>query len=195
MESRLAELDKSLAVWMMVAAQRAIGLHVALVQATVQDNQHAVFVLLRGLLDSVLVAFQVRSDPSYARVVVRDPASNLPGRKRKSSQGLIATAKRDLPGVGEAWALLSEMGGHFGWAAFQASIKKERRPDGSVRVHVSPGPGWQDPAMKLTSLRHVTELTMLMAQLLANIMGVEAAVEVGEAQPRNSDRDTSLGPF
>ncbi len=181
LEDRLATMDRTLAIWVMAAAQRATGLHVALVRETSWDNMHASFALLRAYVDTVLVTAQVAADPSYVEAVIHDPSVDVRGRRRMRPQALVARAKRLMPGMREAWDYLSSSGGHFGWAAFQTSFTAAPGVAGEVNVRITTGPGWRDPAMKLATYRHDVELTILMAGLLAQILRVDLEGAIREA--------------
>ena len=166
--NRAPQLDKFVALFVGSASARALGLHAAIVRETGWDNPHAVFALLRAYVDLVLVTMEVARHPAYAAVVAHDPATSAIGRKRKSSQALVAAAVAEVPDIKEAWDLLSEMGGHFSHAAFATTMIVEDLVD-SWQVTVATGPGWRDPEMKTASLRHASELTMLTAQKVREI--------------------------
>jgi hypothetical protein len=166
---RAPHLDQFVALYAGAAGARANGLHTALVRETGWDNPHAVFALLRTFVDLVVVTMEVRRNPSYAEVVAHDPAKPGPGRRRKSSHALVDAAAREVPDMAGAWDLLSEAGGHFGWAAFEMTVTRRTLPDGRFTLTVSTGPGWKDEQLKLSSLRHATDLTVSMAQLIRDI--------------------------
>ena len=112
LERRLNDMDRMLVLWLMSAAQRASGLHVALIRETSWDNMHATFALLRAFVDTVLVTFEVAADPSYVQAIIHDPTVDARGRRRKKAPALIDRAKRLLLGVPDAWDYLSASGGH-----------------------------------------------------------------------------------
>ena len=171
--SRVDDIGKMNALFLMSAGARAKGLHAAIVRETGWDNPHAVYPLLRTLVDLVLNTMEVRRNRGYVYVVANDPAKTKIGKRRKRPQALIAAAIREVPDMKDAWDLLSEMGTHFGWAAFQTPLSIERTSDG-VHVTASTGPGWSEPAMKITSLRHVTELTESMAGMIREIADADS---------------------
>jgi hypothetical protein len=169
---RAPRLDKFVALYAGAAGARAIGLHGALVREIGRDNPHATFALLRTYVDLVVVTMEVRRNPGYAAVVMHDPAKPGIGRRRKSAHALADAAAKEVPDMANAWDLLSEVGGHFGWAAFEATIRRDELPDGGFQFTVTTGRGWKDPAMKLSSLRHTADLTISMAQLIHDITAV-----------------------
>jgi hypothetical protein len=158
-------MDPFVALYAASAGARAKGLHGAIMREMGRDNPHAVYALIGALVDLVLVTMEVRRNPSYAEVVAHDPASSAIGRKRKSPQAPVSAAIREVPDMKDAWALLSEMGRHFGWAAFKTPMVIQDLPS-SRTVTVNTGPGWNDPAMKGSSLRHLADLTDSMAGML-----------------------------
>lgn len=170
---RAPQLDKFVAIFVASAAARALGLHAGIVRETGWDNPHAVFAMLRAYVDLVLLTMEVARHPGYAEVVAHDPATSAIGRRRKSPQKLVAAALSEVPDMKEAWDLLSEMGGHFGHAAFATPMVVEDLAD-SWRVTVKTGPGWKDPEMKVASLRHTSHLSTLIAQKFREIVRAEA---------------------
>ena len=173
-------MEKFAALYAASAGARAGGLHDALLREIELDNPHAVFPLLRAYVDLVIVTMEVRRNPSYAAVVAHDPRTTTLGRRRKTSQSLVNAAMREVPDMRAAWDLLSEMGGHFGWAAFQTPMTFEHLPDGGRQIVVSTGRGWQDPEMKAASHKHVDNLTRSMANLLVDIVHVATKDDGGE---------------
>lgn len=166
--ARAAELDKMTALYVMSAGGRAKGLHVAIVREAGWDNPHAVFVLLRALVDLLMVTMEVRRNPDYVNVIANEPAKSAMGRRRKSSQALIAAGVKEVPDLKFAWDLLSDMGAQFGRATFQTALKIEHTEE-VVTITASTGSGWSDPEMKLSSIRHTCELTRSIAGMLREI--------------------------
>ena len=175
MPARVAagSVDERLSLYIMSAGARAKGLHAAIVRESGWDNPHAVFPLLRALLDLAMVTMEVRRNPAYAMVVANDPATSRIGRRRKSPQALVHAGLKEMPDLAAAWDLLSEMGAHFGWAAFGMAMTVEHTED-AITVTASTGPGWNDPEMKLSSLRHSIQLARSVAGMLREIADLRA---------------------
>ena len=107
------------------AGARGLGLSQALAREG-RMNGHAVWPLLRALVDTVMVALEVPRNPDYANVVIRKPSEWQPGQSRHSSQRLIARARSEAPGLKDLWAFLSA-GDHFGALGFAQAVSSQGR--------------------------------------------------------------------
>lgn len=150
-------------LFVMSTASRSRGLHEAIVREIENENPHAVFPLMRSLLETAALAFYVSEHPRYVMAVAEHPKERSLGTpKRKSAQGLVdymdrqghtgqlATVYRDLCEIT-----------HFGtagmWAAYMMDEEDERG------FSWTSGPRFRDNT-GLIACGQLEELTTLMAR-------------------------------
>jgi hypothetical protein len=151
------------------AANRAFGLHDAVVREADHDNPHAALALLRSMLDLVLVLLQVRRQPDYAAVVMDVTSEDRRARGPLSSQKLLANARLELPGMKQVWDELSEVA-HFGREGFVLTFDDVHRDDAGMHVSVSTEPRWRDPVDKLTTIVGAGLMTEVVAATIREIL-------------------------
>ena len=166
--ARADKLNKMTALYIMSAGARAKGLHAGIVRECGWDNPHAVFVLLRALVDLAMVTMEVRRNPDYVYAIAHDPAKSAKGRRKKSPQALIAAGLKEMPDLKNAWNPLRD-GSALRLGSLPDGALKIERTDEGTTITASTGPGWSDPEMKLASMRHTCELTRSIAGMLRAI--------------------------
>lgn len=142
---------------------RVQGLHSAIAREIRVGNPHAVFPLIRALVEAVVLVIYVTDHPKYVEVLTTR-ASELPksGPRRKSIQWLINYASKDAAGIKDVYADLSEMT-HFGSLAMWTSHRPEQQ-DGAFSW--SSGPRWRDDEQALIACAQTLELADEMVTLL-----------------------------
>lgn len=125
-------------LFVMSTASRARGLHAAVIREIQNENPHAVFPIMRSLLETAALAFYVSEHPKYVKAVAEHPKDRSPGTpNRKSPQALVdfmdrqghtgqlATVYRDLceithfgtTGMWAAYAVDGADTGGFSWTS------------------------------------------------------------------------------
>ena len=168
-------------MFVMSAATRARGLHEAIVREIRQSNPHAVFPLMRTLLETAALSFYVSEHPDYVRSIAERPGEAQPGTpRRRSPQSLIDYMDRSglTHQLAAVYRELCEIT-HFGtvgmWAAYTADEENERR------FTWSSAPRFRgDTAM--VACAQLDELTTMMegamrrsGRTLLTVHGIEAA--------------------
>lgn len=111
-------------LFVMSTASRVRGLHEAIVREIKNENPHAVFPLMRALLETAALAFYVSEHPRYVMAVAEHPKERSQGTpKRMSPQGLVDYMDREghTSQLATVYRNLCEIT-HFGtagmWAAY-----------------------------------------------------------------------------
>lgn len=151
------------------AGARGLGLSQALAREG-RLNSHAVWPLLRALVDTVMVALEVRRHPGYADVVMHKPSEWELGWSRHSSQKLIARARAEAPGLKALWAFLSE-GDHFGSLGFAQAVSSSwQAPDGTYSVILTSDPSHTSEKAHVVIAKHTATLVQCLTLILARII-------------------------
>lgn len=173
-------LDGDLPSFVMAAVSRGLGLHDAVMREGHVSNRHAVWPLLRSLLDTVLVTLEVRRNPAYAGVVIRPTESWEPHHRRLRSQALIGRSKIEGPSIPSMWKYLSEAA-HFGWLAYaQSVVKEERLSDTMISVDLTTNPEWVEVEDEISAAWHLARLTEGLGQTVQKIVGDHPAALGGK---------------
>lgn len=136
---------------------RCQGTHEAIVREIRHENPHAVFPLLRSLVETFTLLHYVTDHPQYIEsLTVR--AKDIPKgrRKRVSMQKLIAYAFVHAPGLKNVYAELSEIT-HFGSAAMWISHRIED-PDLHTTSWTN-NPRWRDMEQPLIACAQTIEIS------------------------------------
>ena len=151
------------------AGARGLGLSLALAREG-RLNRHAAWPLLRSLVDTVMVALEVRRNPAYANVVIHRPQEWQPGEARHRSQKLIANARSEAPRLKPLWDFLSD-GDHFGPLGFAQAVESQwQAPDGTFSVMITSDPAWHDDRSHIVIGRHTASLLQGLTLTLEQIM-------------------------
>lgn len=136
LQAHLRDADGALTIYLlfvMSAATRSRGLQEAIVREIRQTNPHAVFPLMRTLLETAALCFYVSDHPDYAEVLTDEQRNRAPGSpSRKSPQALVDYMDRQghTDHLGRVYRQLCEIT-HFGhlamWAAHEIEDDAERR--------------------------------------------------------------------
>ena len=143
---------------------RVQGLHEATVREIRHSNPHAVFPLLRALLEALALVIYVTDKPAYIATVTRRERDIPAGSpKRKSMQALFAHAVTVAPGLKNVYDELSEMT-HFGASAMWTShvIDNEATRETSWTIV----PRWRDGEQALIACATTIELADGIEQFL-----------------------------
>jgi hypothetical protein len=153
-------------LFLISAVVRGVGLHSGIVNGIERHNPHAVFTLMRSLLELVANASWVRLHEDYVEVLMTADRDLQPGRTRHSSQKLLNAAAEDYPGVKHAWAELSDLA-HYGALAF---VMPFRLTDEVERLaEVSTRPEWQRPRHHQVACAQAIELMTALRAILGDI--------------------------
>jgi hypothetical protein len=138
---------------------RCEGLHRATASEIRSGNPHAVFPLIRGLAEAVVLVIYVLDHPEYVQTLTT-PARDLPrdGPKRKSIQALINYASEHAPGMKLLYAELSEAT-HFGSTAMWASTVIEGESEKALETSWASYPRWRDKKQALIACAQTLELS------------------------------------
>lgn len=121
---------------------RAVSLHRGIVSAIEQSNPHVAFTLIRSYLELVALTYTIGKDPSYLERLEKTQDELPDGKRPRPVRQLIATAAKDMPGIGHIYYSLSQQMAHFGSTAmFQAfAVTDEER-----HLTYTTYPRWKDP--------------------------------------------------
>lgn len=162
-------LTGSSLLFVAAAGARGLGLSLALAREG-RMNRHAAWPLLRSLVDTVMVALEVRRNPAYANVVLHRPQEWEPGEARHSSQKLIANARSEAPKLKPLWDFLSD-GDHFGPLGFAQAVESQWQDrDGTFSVMLTSDPAWNDDRSHIVIGRHTASLLQGLTLTVAEIM-------------------------
>lgn len=143
---------------------RVQGLHEATVREIRHSNPHAVFPLLRALLESLALVIYVTDKPGYIATVTRRERDIPAGSpKRKSVQALIAHAVKVAPGLKNVYAELSEIT-HFGASAMWTSHVIDN--EATMETSWTNVPRWRDGEQALIACATTIELADGIEQFL-----------------------------
>jgi hypothetical protein len=151
-------------IFLQSTISRVQGLHEATVREIRHSNPHAVFPLLRVLLESLALVIYVTDTPAYIATVMqreRDITAGSP--KSKTMQSLIAHAVKVAPGLKNVYAELSEIT-HFGASAMWTSHVIES--EATKETSWTNIPRWRDPEQSLIACATTIELADGVEQIL-----------------------------
>jgi len=163
-------LDGEMPTFIVAAVSRGLGLHDATWREGHVSNRHAVWPLLRSLLDTLLVTLEVRRNPAYVSVVILHPSEWKPKDRRFGSQRLISRSSIEGPGIPAMWSYLSEAA-HFGWVAFvQSVVGSHPASPGMVTLSMSTDPQWVEANEEISAAVHLARLTLALAQTVQKVI-------------------------
>lgn len=135
---------------------RAQGLHEAISREIRHRNPHAVFPLLRALVESLALVIYVTDKPEYIAALISHPKDGLPGVPRRAKpQTLITHALKVAPGLKNVYGQLSEMT-HFGAPAMWTSHVID--DEVTMAVSWTNEPRWRDDEQALIACATTVEL-------------------------------------
>jgi len=141
---------------------RASSLHAGIVSAVREENPHAAFSLLRAYLELVVLVLYIDTNPEYLGALER-PLSEQPKGARKRFSELFEAAAKEMAGVRQVYATLSEMA-HFGstamWIPFTIDDEEDRT------LSFSTGPHWKKPDDARIALAMLQESDEAMVEVL-----------------------------
>lgn len=143
--------------FLLSSVSRARGLSDAILREIVNDDQHAVFALLRPLLEVGGLLTYVREKNAYAMVLAASPETPE-GRGRVSWQAIWNVAAKTYPGIKRVYEEACDVN-HFGSSAFWMSW---RIVDETTHfTHFFLGPGWREDRYKKLAAAQLVEFLEL----------------------------------
>ena len=154
------DIPLSLASWFWFSMiTRSEGLHGAIAREVKEGNPQAVFPLIRGLAESVVVLMYTLDHPEYVEAIIDSPRELAKtGIRRKTMQALISHASKQAPGMKAVYADLSEAT-HFGSIAMWSAHRIEGEDgDGTYRASWQSTPRWRDDEQAFIACAQTLEL-------------------------------------
>jgi hypothetical protein len=136
---------------------RARGLADAIVREIAKDNQHAVFALLRPLLEVGGLLACVREHPEYATILAA-AQNTAEGGRRVSWQKIWNVAARRYSGIKKVYEEVCDVN-HFGSSAFWMSWRITNAENHAAEYFV--GPGWREDRYRILAATQLVEFLEL----------------------------------
>jgi hypothetical protein len=163
---------------------RASSLHAGIVSAVRDENPHAAFTLLRAYLELVVLVLYIDANPEYLDALER-PMSEQPRGARKRFSEIFEVAAKEMAGVRQVYATLSEMA-HFGstamWMPFTIDEEEERM------LSFSTAPHWKKPDDARIALAMLRESDEAIVEVLRRYLANHITPNVEQLQGRRRIR-------
>jgi hypothetical protein len=143
--------------FLLSSVARARGLSDAILREIAQDDQHAVFALLRPLLEIGGLLAYVHENPTYADVLAASPETPE-GRHRVSWQRIWNVASMTHPGIKRVYDEVCEVN-HFGSLAFWMSWRIVDEATHYTEFFIAPG--WREERYKQLAAHQLVEFLEL----------------------------------